>query len=55
MGIVHPQYWLQPNCDDSSTKHIKTLKAWYYEPKILGFRGSSLLVASLVDCWGLDA
>jgi hypothetical protein len=39
MGIVYPQYWLQPNCDYSSTKHIKTLKASYYEPIFLGFGG----------------
>jgi hypothetical protein len=39
MGIVYPQYWLQPNCDDSSTKHIKTLKASYYETNFLGFGG----------------
>jgi hypothetical protein len=50
MGIVYPQYWLQLNCDDSyqKSKNIESLV-------LLGFGGSSSLVASLLDCWGLDA
>jgi len=25
LGIVFPQYWLQPNCDDHFAMHVKTL------------------------------
>ncbi len=40
------------NYDD--TKHLEVLKPWYYEPKLLGFKSSSSLVAPLLNRWGLD-
>lgn len=29
LGVVFPQYWLQPNCDDLFPMHVKTLREHY--------------------------
>jgi hypothetical protein len=54
MGIVYPRYWLQPQCEENFTKHLEFLKAWYYEPMMLGFGESSYVVHPLLDHWQLD-
>jgi hypothetical protein len=54
MGIVYPQYWLQPQCEESFAKHLEVLKAWYCEPKMLGSSESSSIVHPLLDYWQLD-
>jgi len=29
LGVVFPQYWLQSNCDDLLSMHVKTLRAHF--------------------------
>ena len=29
LGIVFPQYWIQPNCDDLFSLHMKTLRSHF--------------------------
>jgi hypothetical protein len=53
MGIIYPQYWLQPQCEESFAKHLEVLKVWY-ESKILWYGESNFVVHLLLDCWQLD-
>lgn len=37
LGIVFPQYWLQPNCDELFPLHMKTLKFQYCVCRTMNF------------------
>jgi hypothetical protein len=53
-GILYPQYWLQPNCEESFAKHLDILKTWYCESKVMGFGKSSKVVLALLNRHQLD-
>jgi len=35
LGIVYPQYWLQPDCDASFANLLQVFKATFYYGKIM--------------------
>jgi hypothetical protein len=35
LGIVYPQYWLQPDCDASFANPLQVFKATFYYGKIM--------------------
>jgi hypothetical protein len=42
-------------CEESFSKHLEVLKAWYCEPTILWYGESNFVVHPLLDRWQLDA
>ena len=49
MGILYPQYWLQGDCEESFSKHIRVLMDYYGHGKILGKDNNKVLVLALID------
>jgi hypothetical protein len=35
-GLVYPQYWLKPSCEQTFPVHMAILKGFYSQPKKLG-------------------
>jgi hypothetical protein len=35
LGIVYPQYWLQPDCDASFANHLQVFKVIFYYGKTM--------------------
>jgi hypothetical protein len=58
LGIVFPQFWLQANCDELFSLHLKTLKAHFCELRSVISRsekeGVSCQVSKLLDARTLD-
>jgi len=36
LGIIYPQYWLQPNCESTFVNHLSLIKQHYYISQNLG-------------------
>jgi hypothetical protein len=36
LGLVYPQYWLKPSCEQTFPIHMAILKGFYSQPKKLG-------------------
>ena len=49
MGILYPQYWLQGDCEESFSKHIRVLMDHYGRGRILGKDDETILVPALID------
>jgi hypothetical protein len=57
-GIIYPQYWANPNAEESFHKYLQVLKKFYGEHKTLsrGENGESKThVPALLDPWKLDS
>ena len=55
LGIIYPQYWLQPDVDITFSKHLDTLKNWYCNTIVLGTGVDKEVILGIFDQWSLDS
>jgi hypothetical protein len=55
LGIIYPQYWLQPDAEVTFAKHLDTLKNWYCNARVLGTGVDKEVIPGILDRWSLDS
>jgi hypothetical protein len=52
LGIIYPQYWLQPDVEITFSKHMKN---WYCNARVLGSGVDKEVIHGILDRWSLDS
>ena len=55
LGIIYPQYWLQPDAELTFSKHLGTLKNWYCNARVIGNGIDKEVIPGILDRWLLDS